>query len=406
LFNKLKFALFFLVLNIYLFSKPFWIDNPPVEKNYIYFVGKTEADKYSKRAKRKALSKAFKEAENYFKNKLKKSKFEMIKKYFDFKNKKVYVLARYPVYEFYKERQEKILKEKQREKFIRKNLKKALSNKEDGKVIKALKILNKLRMYKIKDEDITSDIKSMENEIIEGIKFKIYPYSDFATTSKEYPSKIKIKLFFQEDSIPITETKIAISFEKGSGWIEKNTLTTDKKGEVEFGIKRFNSPGENIIAVKLLEVPEYLSTPETYIKFQVTGGRIVLKSKSYLIKKGERKEDYFLFLEEGSPIGTLKLDINSKQYLLLSFELLNEEAVYEVTERVDVAGIKITGKKNKELKIEPAENLSGKTWNIDLPPISVEVILDRYRIVKIQHPYKGEIKIFGESQIILNIYYY
>jgi len=395
-----------IVFVLIIYSKPYWINNPPTEKYYLYFIGVAETDKPSSKTRREAFLNAFEKVKSYFKKDVKRQDLYIVKEYYDKKEKKLYLLTKYSIYEHFKRLSEKELLRRERKREIEEKKRRAMRKKERGEIVEALKIYNELQVMDIKDEEILSEIDSGIKEIISGIRFKVYPYKSFVTIKEEKPIEFRLKIFYEDEMYPVKGSKLKVSFVKGSGWLENTTYTTDKKGEVLVRILRFNSPGENILKLKLEDIPEAFGEISKEIKFSVTGERIVLTKKVYSLNKGERKQDYFLLLEEGTPLGTLRFEANLGLTLSMGFTLYSESAeMYEVTERVEVRGIEIKEKKEESLKIKPEEGLEKKEFNLEIPPLLIKVEIEDYKVSKVRYPGRGEILIFDNVTFLISLHY-
>ena len=381
------------------------MNNPPQNEEYIYYVGRATGTSDKIVLRTEAFSAAIKNIEEQFGGIIWREYIETVSQFYDERGRAYYVLLGYPLRKHYYEYHKEKLQERRCRERVDACIGEGAHFIEKGKFQDAVSILSEA-WRETQEEDLKKFIQKTIQEFFEETEFRLKPYSKLASTYSEYEQEIVFQLLLKRGAgQPLAGLPVSVFFKTGSGWIQPSELATDKNGGGKFRIRQFNRPGTQVVRIQMKDQPDFVTPPGRDLTFEVGGERREIGRTKYLLRRGERKEEFFLFEKEGAPLAGLRIAAGIDYDLFVKLALIPRSGSGEVTERFEVRGVNVEKEKEDQLTIPPKEPPDQLRWEIDFDPFLLVAELENHRIKTVQHPEKGEIGIFDFVTVSIRFFY-
>ncbi|MFH1353470.1 MAG: hypothetical protein ABIH68_07855 [bacterium] len=403
-----------LFLSIVAFAKtPSGFLSPPENEEFFYFLASSTASAKNE-AFRAAKSDIVSQAAAYIGDFFEKNQIKVTKETYskDIKTEifTCFLLARYPATA---SRDREFMEESRRRQidgiFNRAvERSKKLSSKD--RIIDAIGVISRAkadpRLPSVKKDELSNLIK----ELITRIKLRPMEYARTADTrfGLQGEAGVLVSVFGKEES-PVSDINVSFLFETGSGFIEKESVLTDKKGLAVTKILRFNTPGKTVIAARIVSdtVPEFALVHPVKFEVDVKGKRHEIVKRSVALARGISKNQNILLLKDNVPLGVVALKIILQPLVLggsVKIIPTTDTAGFAIDEQVNTEGVKI-GEISREISVPVDEIEEGKNYSIQIQPVEIIFQLSKIQKQKDTHPLKGEIETIKSLIFNFVIYY-
>jgi len=392
---------------------PSWFLSPPENEEFFYFLASSTAsakNKAFRAAKSGIVNQAAAHIGDFFEKKQIKVKKEVYSKDIKTGIFTCFLLARYPATA---SRDREFMEDSRRRQIdgiFNRAVSKAKKLSSRDRIIEAVKVVSRAkadrRLPSVKKDELSNLIKEFTTRI------KLRPMEYARTADIKFglqgEAGVLVSVFGKEER-PVSGVNISFSFEQGTGFIEKESVPTDKKGLATTKIPRFNKPGKAVIVARIESsaIPEFAFVRPVRFEVDVKGKRQELLKRSVAIVRGVSKNQNILLLKDNSPLAVVALKIDLQPLVLggsVKIIPTTDTAGFTIDKQLNTEGVKVS-EVSREISVPANEIEEGKNYFIQIPPLEIIFQPSKIQKQKVTHPLKGEIETVKSLIFNFVIYY-